>query len=177
MRLVDGADHPPHLAPRLEKCRGVPLLSLWVFTTWYRVNKDITIWSWSGNRLFLHAQSHLLQSPSFLSWPVYRTCVPCPLKRLRVCGSQKKMHTKVWTERERNIYVLNPRHKRRVFRSWKYDGMWFEKVAKHAQQKRLYLLKRKRHLWSSQRFVLILYQILMYICILLRVWLCYGRTQ
>ena len=120
MRLVGGVDHPPHLVQR----RGVPVLSLWAFVTWYRVNKDITICSWSGKSFFF---SFFFARP-VASAPESQFSVLTCLSIARVflvhskdylcVYHRKKMHTKVWTERERNLYVLNPRHKRRVFRSW-----------------------------------------------------------
>jgi hypothetical protein len=137
MRLVDGADHPHQLAPMLEKRRGV---LLWFFMIWYLVNKDMTIWSWSRNRFFARPVASAPESQisvlACLSYAcsLYTQKITCP----RII---EKMHTKVWTERERNLYVLNPRHKRRLFRSWKYVGMWFEKVENYAQQKRLYHFK------------------------------------
>jgi hypothetical protein len=36
-----GIDHPPHLAPRLS--RAIPLLSLWTFVTFSRVNFNYII--------------------------------------------------------------------------------------------------------------------------------------
>ena len=82
--------------------------------------------NWKQVVFFLHAQSHLLQSPWFLSWPVYRTSISCPLNITCLCIIEK-VHTNVWTKRERNLCVLNHWHKRGVFRS---RNVWWNMVWK-----------------------------------------------
>jgi len=62
-----GADHPPHLAPRLKKGRTVTLLPLWVFVACSRVNFNC-----------IHIYIYTYRGTAVAQW-------------LRCCGTNRKV--------------------------------------------------------------------------------------